>query len=43
MFLVYDVINRRQASLGYSLLTKTRQWKETHALVDAIVGVMLKC
>ena len=42
MFLVYDVINRRQASLGYSLLTKTRQWKETHALVDAITFSQLE-
>lgn len=36
MFLLYDVINCRQLSLGYSLLTKRKFWEETCAKVNAI-------
>lgn len=36
MFLLYDVISRHRAGLGYYLLTKSRLWVETHAQVDAL-------
>ncbi len=36
VFLLYDVVNRRRAGLGYFLLTKTRFWEQTHAEVDAL-------
>lgn len=36
MFLLYDVINRRQSSLRYLPLTKRKFWGETCAKVNAI-------
>ena len=34
MFVVYDVIHRRKAALGYSLLVKTKLWTETEELIS---------
>lgn len=36
MFLVYDIISRHQAFLGYHLLTKSEHWLATHTLVEKI-------
>ena len=36
LFLLYNVVNRRRAGLGYYLLTKTRLWEQTHTEVDAL-------
>lgn len=36
MFLLYDVINRQQSSLGYLLLTKRKFWGKTCTKVNVI-------
>ncbi len=36
MYLVYDVMQRRFVSLGYSLLVKSKQWMETQSLISNI-------
>lgn len=36
MYLVYDVMQRRSASLGYSLLVKSKQRTETQSLIANI-------
>ncbi|MCJ1347504.1 hypothetical protein MMC31_005729 [Peltigera leucophlebia] len=36
MYMVYDVIQRRSAALGYSLLVKSKQWSATQGLIAKI-------
>lgn len=36
MYVVYDVMQRRSALLGYSLLVKSKQWTETQSLISNI-------
>ncbi len=36
MYLVYDIMQHRSASLGYSLLVKSKQWTETQSLISNI-------
>ncbi len=36
MYVVYDVLQRRSASLGYSLLLKSNQWMEIQSLIANI-------
>ena len=33
MFVVYNVIHRQKAALGYSLLVKSKLWTETEELI----------
>ena len=36
MFVVYDVIHRHKAALGYSLLIKSGMWEKTEELIREI-------
>ncbi len=36
MFVVYDVIHRHKAALGYSLLVKSGMWEKTKELIREI-------
>ncbi len=41
MFVVYDVIHRRKAALGYSLLIKSGIWEKTEELIREITHAQL--
>ncbi len=41
MFIVYDVIHRRKAALGYSLLIKSGIWEKTEELIREITHAQL--
>ncbi len=41
MFVVYDVIYRRKAALGYSLLIKSDMWEKTEELIREITHAQL--
>ncbi len=41
MFLVYDVIHKRKAALGYSLLVKSGMWEKTEELICEITYAQL--
>ncbi len=41
MFVVYDVIHRHKAVLGYSLLVKSNMWKKTKELIHEITYARL--
>ncbi len=36
IYIIYDVLQRRSVSLGYSLLIKSNQWTETESLIANI-------
>lgn len=42
IFLLYDIINCQQSSLGYLLLTKRNFWGETYAKVNTVILFQLK-
>ena len=37
MFVVYNIIHRRKAALGYSLLIKTKLWTKTKELITNLI------
>ena len=41
MFVVYDIIHRRKAALGYSLVVKSSIWKNTKELICEITYAQL--
>lgn len=41
MFVVYDIIHRRKAALGYSLLVKLGMWEKTEELIREITYAQL--
>ncbi len=41
MFVVYDVIHRPKAALGYSLLIKSGIWEKTEELICEITHALL--
>ncbi len=41
MFVIYDVIHRRKAALGYSLLVKSGMWEKTEELIREIIYAQL--
>ncbi len=41
MFVLYDVIHRRKAELGYSLLIKSGIWEKTEELIREITHAQL--
>ncbi len=41
MFLIYDIIHRRKAALGYSLLIKLSMWEKTEELIHEITHAQL--
>lgn len=41
MFLLYNVVSRCRAGLGYYLVTKSRLWEKTHTQVDSLTLVEL--
>lgn len=41
MFVVYDVIHRRKAALGYSLLIKSSVWDKTEGLITNLTHAQL--
>ncbi len=41
MFVVYDIIHRRKAALGYSLLIKSGMWEKTEKLIREITHTQL--
>ncbi len=41
MFVVYDIIHRRKAALGYSLLIKSGMWEKTEKLIREITYIQL--
>ncbi len=41
MFVIYDVIHRRKAALGYSLLIKLGMWEKIEELIHEITYAQL--
>ncbi len=41
MFIIFDVIHRRKAALGYSLLIKSGMWEKTEELIREITHAQL--